>query len=408
VTVSYSFDGLGRTLTKGGLRFTYGPNGHLSTAQSGTTSWQFLYDESGQRILKSTQGVPVAGYVEGGLYLDATGLTEPVRLGGQVVGVVRSGVFQMVATDGRGTVMADTDGTLKLASPFGERQTHPQLAAALDYVEKGYDADLGLVRMGVRDYDAQINRFLTPDPLFLEHPDRCLASPVECNLYAYVKGNPVNFVDPQGTCSAPAGLKVGEVGLCIETFISTKYVPRSASLPSPGLGDNRRHNANDATLTARTISWLKVSITDIKENGQTGVKVHTEAVHSAGVSEATPWGPGIQGGNEAKVSTPGYDFAKNALTLQYSTFGVNGWNIAWPLAPMDPIQLQVGFSIGRDGKVGLLPGGKHDGFPSYGIYSYVKQADGSIKTTTLYEFKEITIDRLGGELDVAIMKQAPK
>jgi RHS repeat-associated protein len=38
--------------------------------------------------------------------------------------------------------------------------------------------DLGLLRMGVRDYDPEINRFTTPDPLFL---DLALA-PVACML----------------------------------------------------------------------------------------------------------------------------------------------------------------------------------------------------------------------------------
>ena len=52
---------------------------------------------------------------------------------------------------------------------------HPGIAAALDYVEKGFDRDLGLVRMGVRDYDPYIGRFLTPDPLFLESPEKAPA-----------------------------------------------------------------------------------------------------------------------------------------------------------------------------------------------------------------------------------------
>lgn len=75
---------------------------------------------------------------------------------------------------------------------------HPSLAPAIDYVEKGYDADLGLVRMGVRDYDAILGRFTTPDPLFLEELKRCADSPVECNLYSYAAGNPLLFVDPSG------------------------------------------------------------------------------------------------------------------------------------------------------------------------------------------------------------------
>lgn len=199
--VVYAFDELGRTEAKGDLVLSYGPNGQVATATRGASSWGYLYDEADQRLVKRTgAGVPVAAYLDDGSYLDATGLTEPVHMGGQLVGLLKDGVFRMLAVDRRGTVMAEADGTARLASPFGSRTVHPADAAAVDYVEKGYDADLGVVRMGVRDYDPAINRFTTPDPLFLEEPERCIDSPVDCNLYGYALNRPVDYVDPEGTC----------------------------------------------------------------------------------------------------------------------------------------------------------------------------------------------------------------
>jgi RHS repeat-associated protein len=100
--------------------------------------------------------------------LDESGLSEPVSVGGRVVGPVRGGAFQAVGTDLRGTVLAEANLTPRVASPFGQRDVRPAVAAAIDYVQKGYDADLKLARMGVRDYDPEINRFTTPDPLYLE------------------------------------------------------------------------------------------------------------------------------------------------------------------------------------------------------------------------------------------------
>jgi len=202
--VTYTLDGLGRTVGRDDLSLTYGPDGQVATATKGTQSWSFVYDEDGERLVKrDASGTPLAAYLEGGAYLDGTGITQPVRVDSQLVGALQNGTFRLLSTDRRGTVMADADGTPRLASPFGDRATHPTGAAALDYVEKAYDADLGFVRMGVRDYDTRINRFTTPDPLFLEDLDKCRASPVECNLYSYVSNRPLDLVDPTGTEEKP-------------------------------------------------------------------------------------------------------------------------------------------------------------------------------------------------------------
>jgi hypothetical protein len=52
--------------------------------------------------------------------------------------------------------------------------------------------------MGVRDYDPSLNRFTTPDPLFLETPSKCLANPIDCNLYSYARNAPGDYADPTG------------------------------------------------------------------------------------------------------------------------------------------------------------------------------------------------------------------
>ncbi|WNG30976.1 hypothetical protein F0U62_48390 [Cystobacter fuscus] len=228
--VTYTFDDEGRARTRGSLSFRYGPDGHLAAAgHNGTEQWSFLYDERGQRLLKFADGVPVAAYLDQGIHLDAEGLTQPLHFGGQLVGVVRGGTLHMVATDLRGTIIADEDVTMQLASPFGDRAVRPALSAVIDYVQKGYDADLGLIRMGVRDYDPKLNRFLTPDPLFLEEPWRCVDSPVECNLYGYARNNPLRYGDPRGTSAKE-----------VEDFVSgvamgstAAFLPAGSLLPAP-------------------------------------------------------------------------------------------------------------------------------------------------------------------------------
>lgn len=53
-----------------------------------------------------------------------------------------------------------------------------------------YDHDTGLVRFGARDYDPTIGRWTTKDPIGFKGGDT--------NLYAYVGGNPMSYIDPMG------------------------------------------------------------------------------------------------------------------------------------------------------------------------------------------------------------------
>jgi len=53
-----------------------------------------------------------------------------------------------------------------------------------------YDPDTGLVRFGARDYDPEVGRWTSKDPLLFNGGDS--------NLYAYVGNDPINFIDPKG------------------------------------------------------------------------------------------------------------------------------------------------------------------------------------------------------------------
>lgn len=53
-----------------------------------------------------------------------------------------------------------------------------------------YDKDTGLVRFGYRDYDPEIGRWTARDPIEFEGGDT--------NLYGYVLGDPILFIDPDG------------------------------------------------------------------------------------------------------------------------------------------------------------------------------------------------------------------
>ena len=196
--VGYTWDALGRVVGDGDWTFSYGASGQLARASRAGRQIDFVYDDNDQRLLKRVDGVPVRASVAGGV-LTEDHFVELVIIGGVVAGVLDNGRFTALLTDPRGTPFAGPDGTPGLASPYGVRTAHLGLAEVIDYARLGWDPDLGIVRMGVRDYDPRLSQFLTPDPLYLEDLEKCRASPLQCALYGYAGGNPLRFVDPTGT-----------------------------------------------------------------------------------------------------------------------------------------------------------------------------------------------------------------
>lgn len=111
--------------------------------------------------------------------------TESVRY---VVDVSTGVIAQEIDYDEFGNITLNTDTSFQ---PLG-------FAGGL------FDADTKFVRFGARDYDPVIGRWLTKDPIGFDGGDT--------NLYAYVGGNPMSYVDPNGLSAFGATLGEGGIG----------------------------------------------------------------------------------------------------------------------------------------------------------------------------------------------------
>ncbi len=87
----------------------------------------------------------------------------------------KSKIIKEIIYDTYGNILNDSNPTFKV--PFG-------FAGGL------YDSDTKLTRFGYRDYDAYTGKWTAKDPIGFAGGDT--------NLYGYVLGDPINFVDPTG------------------------------------------------------------------------------------------------------------------------------------------------------------------------------------------------------------------
>ena len=208
-TTRYRHDAMGalrEVLLPDGRRVTYGVDGlgrRVERRVDGVLTHAFLYrgpwvvgvlDGEGRLVQRFVYGarphVPDylvaydAGVSAGRLYRLETDHLGSVRL---VVDAATGEVVQRLEYDPWGRVEEDTSPGFQ---PFG-------FAGGL------YDPVTGLVRFGVRDYDPEVGRWHSRDPILFAGGDT--------NLYGYVVNDPVNWVDPSGTIVwAPVAWKIAE------------------------------------------------------------------------------------------------------------------------------------------------------------------------------------------------------
>lgn len=258
-----AYDAQDRLLSYGEATYSYTANGELQAKVSGSDTTRYHYDVAGnllsaslpngtrieyvidgqnRRIGKKVDGSVVQGF----LYGDQLSPVAELNGAGQVVSrfvygtgssvpdyMVRGGTTYRLVSDHRGSVrLVVNAGTGEVAQRIDyDAYGRVTLDSNPGFQPFGFaggllDGHTGLVRFGARDYDANSGRWTAKDPIGFSGGDP--------NLYGYVSGDPVNFVDPNGLAATWGGCaaKCGAEVLGVDDLVDVGLI--GAGQPIPG------------------------------------------------------------------------------------------------------------------------------------------------------------------------------
>jgi RHS repeat-associated protein len=239
-----------KSYTVGGttvLSLQYNDNGEVKQKNNGSGPWKYYYDaQSRLRVVVDPAGTQIEYILDG----EGRRIAKKVTLLGQQTGTIKrkwiygSGLSPIAEIDDTGTVsrfiygsrtntpdlvirgttiyrlISDQLGTPRYAVKVGATNVVPYVgdindvpyeavytafgaptavgglpASSLSWIPFGfagglYDADTGLVHFGAREYDPEIGRWMSKDPIRFAGG--------QTNIYVYVGNDPINRRDPLG------------------------------------------------------------------------------------------------------------------------------------------------------------------------------------------------------------------
>jgi RHS repeat-associated protein len=347
------------------ISYTYDGDGRRVTKTVGSTTTTYLYDAAGQ--LASEYGGAAVTPGTSFLTVDWLGSTRLItNQTGQVTGVVSRrdyapfGEELQQGVGGRGATFGATAYPSVTPNP-----------SDLEFTSKERDAESGLDYFGARYNSSAQGRFTSPDPYEIvvqknkggTSQERAsllnsfISNPQAWNKYAYGLNNPLKNIDVGGHCSAPAGLRGGQTGICIEAFIAAK------TIGGIGRGDGRDFSATGGTYRFRV---------DVRvDPGLSGnISINTDAGRSGVILP----GLGFRGDGTAGLSGITTDDAGNR-TFTVSGSAVNGEQFInkyvpfFDPAPKGDISFDLTFTVTPKGQV-TLDKAESRTFPSLEIYNY--------------------------------------
>ena len=226
---TYQSNNLNQYTTNGDGTYSYNSNGNLTGDGSYTYAYDsqnrlvsiaslavYEYDWLGRRIAKTIGGVRteyvydgdqvIAEYDDSGgsmqlarKFIYGPGIDEPICM----IDVAGGGALYYYHFDGLGSVVALSDnagaiveryeysayGQTQILSPSHEPRATSDYSNPYMFTGRRLDDETGLYYYRARMYHPELGRFMQPDPIgYLGG----------LNLYAYVKNNPLKWIDPWG------------------------------------------------------------------------------------------------------------------------------------------------------------------------------------------------------------------
>ncbi len=241
---TFDFDLDGNTLNVGDLELSFNARNQLTSAGNhqytynaeGMRDTQAYFDDSGETqiryaLLPDYLGLPQIAWQEVTNPDDSVDyhyfIYSPYGLVSQRTSKANQALQEYYFHyDYRGSVVAISDKNGDVVArygytPFGTRFDAPEFIEQNKAIETpfGYNGrdgvitdNNGLLYMRARYYSPELRRFVSKDPIRGDISD--LGS---LNRYAYVGGDPVNFVDPSGYCAENFNSTSYFGGQCIET-----------------------------------------------------------------------------------------------------------------------------------------------------------------------------------------------
>ena len=216
---SYSFDVFGNLTQDASRTYVFDWNNRLRSVTKSSQTTTYGYGEDGLRVIKATPSQTTI-FIDKYTELRGSDVVRHIYANDKLIASVDElNNVTYNHSDHLGSSNLKTDATGNVVKrieyvPFGDKRVEVGSYNNIKnrFTNQYEDEETGLYYYKKRYYDPILSRFISADPLYLEEMDQRGKNSQELNLYAYVKNNPLKYIDETGESPLmPPALAAGAV-----------------------------------------------------------------------------------------------------------------------------------------------------------------------------------------------------